>query len=191
MDLTNLSELELHQLLSRINEELARRHHVQLTPPSQALGCRVVQVVFKSIPGMVEEVLDNLRIYGPTEKHRIVTDQGTSTMTVYYSDPRDAEDAVKKLNGRYVIKLLENPPVTEGAVVQVVFDANKEDANRVYQYLACYGWIGLRQTVTKGEKVTLMVTYEDARNAKDAVREWARRYNIKILESGVIETVKS
>lgn len=116
MDLTNLSDHELHQLLNRLREELARRLNIQLTwrrqwSGCQSSGCRVVQVVFKFIPGMLEEVLEDLRVYGPTEKHKTVTDQETSTMTVYYSDPRDATDAVRGLADRYNIKVLESEVV--------------------------------------------------------------------------------
>ncbi len=187
MDLNQLNEFELHQLLARINEELTRRHNVQIfaSPPSES---RVVQVIFKPGPGIVDDILENLRVYGTLERHKRETNEGLTTMTVYYTDPRDADDAVKKLRDQYRISLLAHPPVYRPGAVQVVLSSMWTTVDRVLQHLNLYGWITDHQVVTSDEKATIKVTYEDIRDAKEAVGGLRHVYNITLVDG---ETVKS
>ena len=172
MDLSQLSEFEIHQLLARLNEELARRHHVQLTIPTAKLESWVVQINFKLADKNPEEVYDELTIYGPIGLRQTLTTNGTVTMTVYYEDARDAENAVEKLRDRYDISLVKDPPneKSDSRVVQVIFNDNQVCKAHVTRDLSKYGWIGTCETFSDEGTTTLKVIYKDARDAQDAVK---------------------
>ena len=187
MDLSQLSEFELHQLIDRINGELSHRRHVQMFS-SQPSESRVVQVVFKPGPGIVDDILENLRVYGTLERHKRETNEGLTTMTVYYTDPRDADDAVKKLRDQYRISLLAHPPVYKPGVVQVLVRNDVEAIASVNRDLDLYGWIISSQVVPDGKQLTIKITYEDIRDAKEAVGGLRHRYDITLVDG---ETVKS
>ena len=193
MDLTQLSELEIHQLLARLNEELARRHHIQLMPANvnSTSECRGLQIIFKRADKNPEEVYNDLSTYGPIGLRQTTTYNGMVKMMVYYEDSRDAEDAMKKLRDRYNISFIEGSTFTEdpsngksdSRKVRVTFKNSEVGVADVARDLTRYGRIGMYETLTEKGTSSLTVTYEDSRDAQDAVKCLADRYTISMVDA--------